>query len=212
MNPRVYYRRNEGGVQVLFSIILTYLPYAFVTAITPGPNNIVSLYAVSQNGWRKGKNILLGIFCGFLCVMLLCAFFCYQLGKYVPSAAGMLKYAGAAYIVWLAIHVARSKPEEGGGRRISFWNGFFLQFVNIKIILYAITVYTGYVLPHDAGLSPLLLHAVCLTAVGAVGLTVWAAAGGVLQTFLKKYYRPFNIVMALILLYCAAALVFEPFV
>lgn len=195
---------------MLYSIILSYLPYTFVTAITPGPNNIVSLYAVSQNGWRKGKNILLGIFLGFWCVMVVCALFCYQLEKYVPSVAGILKYVGAAYIVWLAIHVARSKPEEGGGRQVSFWNGFFLQFMNVKIILYAITVYTGYVLPRDASLIPLFLHASCLTAVGAIGMMIWATMGGVLQKFLKKYNRPFNIVMALILIYCAVMLVLEP--
>lgn len=50
-----------------------------VTAFTPGPNKIVSLYAVSQNGWIKGKN--------------------------VPSIVGVLKYVGAIYILWLAVPV-----------------------------------------------------------------------------------------------------------
>ena len=76
---------------MLFTIIASYLPYTLVTAFTPGPNNIVALYAVSQKGWHKGRNILLGIGAGFLCVMLICALFCYELAKYVPSITGSLK-------------------------------------------------------------------------------------------------------------------------
>jgi cysteine/O-acetylserine efflux protein len=209
MVRRVYYTQKGGGMQVLLSIIASYLPYTLVTAFTPGPNNIVSLHAVSQKGWKDGKNILLGIFAGFLCVMAICALFCYELGKYVPAAAGVLKYIGAAYIVWLAIHVARSKPEEDANRQVSFWNGFFLQFVNVKIILYAITVYTGYVLPYGASLPLLLLHAACLTAIGAAGMITWAATGGAFQKYLRKHYRPFNIAMALVLIYCAVMLALD---
>ena len=84
---------------MLFQIIASYLPYTLVTAFTPGPNNIIALYAVSQSGWRKGKSVLLGIAVGFLCVMTICAVFCYELARYVPSGAEVLKYVGGAYIV-----------------------------------------------------------------------------------------------------------------
>ncbi len=192
---------------MLSAIILSYLPYSLVTAYTPGPNNIVSLYAVSQKGWRGGKNVLWGIAAGFLIVMLICALLCYGLAHYIPGAARLLKYVGAAYIAWLALHIWRSQPEEGGGSQISFWNGFWLEFVNVKIILYALTIYTGYVLPLDANPRSLLLHACIITAIGVSGTLTWAAAGTALQNFLRRYYRPFNALMALILLYCAVDLV-----
>ena len=195
---------------MLFSTIASYLSYAMVTAFTPGPNNIVALYAVGQNGWRKGKTVLLGIAAGFLCVMALCALFCYELAKYVPSIAGILKYVGAAYIVYLAIHVAISKPDAGdSGGQASFVRGFLLEFVNVKIILYAITIFVGYVLPYNTSLGVLLLHAVILTLIGVAGTLTWAAAGGAFQKILPKYYRPFNIAMALVLLWCAASLAFD---
>ncbi len=194
---------------MLFQIIASYLPYTLVTAFTPGPNNIIALYAVSQSGWRKGKSVLLGIAVGFLCVMTICAVFCYELARYVPSAAEVLKYVGAAYIVYLAIHVALSRPGDPEGRQMSFMKGFLLEFVNVKIILYSITVYTGYVLPYDKNLSALMIHAVMLTLFGVVGTLTWAAVGGAFQTFLTKYYRPFNIAMGLVLLWCAVTLVFD---
>ena len=188
--------------------MMSYLIYTVVTAFTPGPNNIVALYAVSQNGWRKGKDVLLGMAGGFLCVMFICALFCYELAKYLPSLTGTLKYVGAAYIVYLAIHVARSSPDNSEGRQMTFWKGFLLQFFNVKIILYAITVYTGYVLPYESSLTSLFSHAINLTVIGMAGFITWGLAGGLFQDLLTQYYRPFNIVMGLILVYCAITLAF----
>ena len=194
---------------MLFSTIVSYLPYTCVTAFTPGPNNILALYAVSRGGWKKGIQTLLGITAGFLCVMVICALFCYELQKFVPSITGIMRYVGALYILWLAIHVAKSGPDDSESQPVTFWKGFTLEFVNVKIILYAITVYTGYVLPYDKSLLSLLIHAVVLTIIGAAGFFTWAAAGGVLQRFLSKHYRPFNIAMGLVLLYCAVRLAFD---
>ncbi len=193
---------------MFFSIMMSYLIYTVVTAFTPGPNNIVALYAVSQNGWRKGKDVLLGMAGGFLCVMFICALFCYELAKYLPSLTGTLKYVGAAYIIYLAIHVARSSPDNSDGRQMTFWKGFLLQFFNVKIILYAITVYTGYVLPYESSLTSLFSHAINLTVIGMAGFITWGLAGGLFQDLLTQYYRPFNIVMGLILVYCAITLAF----
>ena len=193
---------------MFFSIMMSHLIYTVVTAFTPGPNNIVALYAVSQNGWRKGKNVLLGMAGGFLCVMFICALFCYELAKYLPSLTGTLKYVGAAYIVYLAIHVARSSSDNSDGRQMTFWKGFLLQFFNVKIILYAITVYTGYVLPYESSLTSLFSHAINLTVIGMAGFITWGLAGGLFQDLLTQYYRPFNIVMGLILVYCAITLAF----
>lgn len=192
---------------MFIKIVLSYTAYALVTAFTPGPNNIVSLYAISQHGWKKGKNVMLGICIGFLCVMVICALFCFELAKFVPSVAGILKYIGAAYIFWLAIHIARSKPDDEGSGKITFLEGFLLEFVNVKIILYAITIYTGYVLPYDESLVKLLLHACVITCFGIAGSMTWACAGGIFQNFLKKYYKPFNYAMGAVLIYCAIGLV-----
>ncbi|MBR5534692.1 MAG: LysE family transporter [Ruminiclostridium sp.] len=187
----------------MFSVILSYLPYSLVTTFTPGPNNILSFYSISQKGWRRGWPIVVGIVAGFFCVMALCALFCYELDQHLPSITNLLKYAGILYILWLAFHVARSNPTEEGGQQASFWKGFFLQFVNVKIILYAITIYTGYVLPAGAAWPDLMAQALVLTCIGATGITTWGAVGGLLQSFLAKHYKPFNYLMAAILVLCA---------
>ena len=103
---------------MLSSIFVSYLPYALVTSFTPGPNNVLALHTVSQNGWARGKNTLLGIIAGFFCVMAVCALFCYQLNHFLPTHSQALRYVGAGYILWLAVHVARSKPAGGSGTMV----------------------------------------------------------------------------------------------
>lgn len=193
-------------MQVSFFTVLSYLPYALVTASTPGPNNILALYVVSRDGWRRGRHALLGICAGFSCIMLLFALLCYQLDRYLPALAGVLKYVGAAYIFWLAIHIARSSPEESQVATVSFWKGFLLQFVNVKVILYAVTVYTAYVLPKVSGLPELLFHVVSLILIGIAGFALWGVAGSLLQRFLLAHPRLFNYTMGGILALCAVSL------
>ncbi|MBS6176204.1 LysE family transporter [Emergencia timonensis] len=191
------------------NILLSFAPYAFVTAYTPGPNNILALNTTSNYGWSSGRKLILGIGTGFICVMLVCAVGCFWIAKYISGIVSVMKYVGAAYILWLAFHVAKSRPDEGEQKEAGgFVKGMVLQFVNVKIILAAITTYTGYVIPVDDSLEALLASAVFLTLAGVSGTLVWAAAGSLLQRFLKKYYRPFNICMALLLVECAVKLFF----
>lgn len=186
--------------------LIAYLAYALVTAWTPGPNNIMALYAVSRSGWGKGKYVIAGITTGFYYVMLLCAIFCHQLVTLLPAATGVLKYVGAVYIFWLAWHVARSGHSETEGKEVSFWDGFCLQFINVKIYMYAITIYTGYVLTQTSSFMVLVVHSVLLTLIGFSGIFTWGVTGGILQSFLGKYYKPFNYMMGAVLAWCAVSL------
>lgn len=192
---------------MLTQALFSFLPYALVTAFTPGPNNILAFNTVSRDGWRKGRSMLLGIAVGLLSVMVFCAMVCFELARLLPVVTGVLKYIGAAYLVWLGIHIAISKSD--GGQQAaagSFWVGFLLQFANVKIILYALTVYSGYVLPVSQSLWTLLIAALLSTAVGLSGTFTWAWAGGVLQRVIRKYQLAFNLIMAAVLFWCAVSL------
>ncbi len=50
--------------------------------------------------------------------MAVCALFCYQLNHFLPTLSQALRYVGAGYILWLAVHVARSKPAGGSGTMV----------------------------------------------------------------------------------------------
>lgn len=199
-----FYLFIDGGkIFFMLQVIFSYLPYALVTTFTPGPNNIMSLYSVSTYGWSKGREVISGIFAGFSLLMLLCILFCHELSIYLPELVKYLKYVGALYIIWLAFHIATSKPSESQNKSVSFTGAFFLALSNVKVILYLITILTAYIIPSGAGLYEMMLHAVFIIAISAVSWFTWGAAGGLLQRFIAKYFRPFNILMGIILLWCA---------
>ena len=194
---------------MILSALAAYLPYALITTFTPGPNNLISFYAVSSRGWKKGANVLSGIGTAILLIMLMTAVFSHQISAHMEAALPVLKYSGAAYILWLACKISRSGPENSTFEVSTFWKGFILVFINIKMLLYALTVFTGYIIPVNSDQPFLIIHAVILTLLCIASNITWAAAGSFLKSFLNRHYRPFNITMALILAYCAVTLIFK---
>lgn len=187
----------------MLQTILSYLPYALITTFTPGPNNITSLYSVSRAGWRKGGRVIAGIALGFSVLMALVILFCHELARYVPELVVYLKYIGAIYILWLAWHIATSRQSDMQTASLTFTSGVLLAMTNVKVILYLITIYTAYIIPSGANLAEMILHGIFIIAVSAVSWCMWGEIGEMLQKVLARYYRPFNVVMGLILAFCA---------
>ena len=115
------------------TLLSAFWTYTLITAMTPGPNNILALSSATSHGFvkvpRAGRDES-----GILIVMLLCAGISFSLAVIDPAAVHLLSWAGAAYIVWLAWKIATSPTKEDGlqAKPISFWASFALQFVNVK--------------------------------------------------------------------------------
>ena len=106
-------------------------------------------------------------------------------GAFLPKALQVMKYIGAAYILWLAIHIAISKPEvseEQGSA--SFMKGFLLQFVNIKIYMFGITALTGFITPYSKALWTLIGFELLIATIGTIG---WASDTEILLKALPDY-------------------------
>lgn len=174
-----------------------------INAFTPGPGNILALNTITNYGWTKGKPLFFGIFTGYYVVQLICAVFVFGVSTLLPQVMGVMKYVGAAYILYLAMHIAVSCPGEGGAEHsASFWKGFLLQFVNVKIYLFGITALTGYVTDYSTELWVLVFFALVIATIGTIATSSWIAAGMVIQKIYLRYYRPINIILALTLLEC----------
>ncbi len=106
--------------------------YSVINAFTPGPGNILALNTVTNYGYKKGRPLYWGIFAGYYVVQVICAVFVFGVSTFLPDLLGIMKYIGAAYILWLAVHIALSKPTTGTVEKsASFLKGFLLQFVNV---------------------------------------------------------------------------------
>ena len=129
--------------------------------------------------------------------------FVYGVSTFLPDVLDVMKYVGAAYILWLAVHIAFSRPDgDSGEKSASFWKGFMLQFVNVKIYLFGITALTGYITNYSTALWVLIFFELIIATIGTIATTCWIGAGMVIQKVYLQYYRPINIILALTLLEC----------
>ena len=184
-------------------VISNFFIYAIINAITPGPGNILALNTVSNYGWKKGKPLFRGIFVGYYVVQIICAVFVFGVSAFLPNVLGIMKYVGAAYILWLAVHIALSKPTTGTVEKsASFIKGFLLQFINVKIYLFGITALTGYVTDYSTSLWVLLMFELMIATIGTVATLTWVGLGVLIQKAYQKHYRVINIILALTLLEC----------
>jgi cysteine/O-acetylserine efflux protein len=189
-----------------------FLIYAFVTTFTPGPNNILSMSNGLRFGYKKTLPFLLGIAGGFFVLMLLCGVFNLTLATYVPSLRKWLNILGALYMLYLAYHILRSKPVEEGVEEKSlntFRAGFILQFLNMKAILYGITVYSLFIIATWRDPLSISLFALGLALLSFTSISCWALGGNLFRNFLSKHYKIFNLVMAGLLIYSAIASLLE---
>jgi cysteine/O-acetylserine efflux protein len=185
-----------------------FLVYVFVVTFTPGPNNIMSMVNGMRYRYRRIVRFQGGMFAGFFIIMLVCGLLNVVLAGLLPAAERWLKIIGALYMLYLAFHILRSGPvEEGEPEKATatFRFGFSMQFLNVKVILYGITVYSLFIT--DTFKDPLIIavFAVLLAAVGLVSTSLWAMGGNMLRTLVRKNYRIFNFVMAGLLVYTAVA-------
>ena len=187
---------------------ISFLTYAVVTAVTPGPNNIMSMSNGSRKGFRGALPFNLGIWVGFSIVMLLCTLFCSVLSALIPKIKLPMLIVGACYMLYLAWETFRSSDSiEENHSRDGFLSGLFLQFVNPKIYIYCIMSMEAYILPFYQGqFAPLVGFALLLALIGFAFTLCWSAFGSVFKWLFSKHAKLVNTIMALLLVYCAVSL------
>lgn len=190
--------------------VITFLLYVLINAFTPGPGNILALNTVAYYGWSKGRKLFLGIFAGYYAVQIICAIFVYGLNELLNPVMSVMKYIGAAYILYLSIHIAISKQIETEEQKsASFWKGFMLQFVNIKIYLFGVTALSGYVVGYYSTLEMLIFFELIIATIGTVATLTWIFLGKTFKQGYQKNFRIINIILAMVLLQCAWSILFE---
>jgi cysteine/O-acetylserine efflux protein len=191
-------------------ILIAFLLYAFSTAITPGPNNILTLNTVSRFGLKKSIKMMSGILSGIMIILSITATLSFILSRYIPELTQIAKYLGALYILYLSYKIYTSKPVEidSSVKEPRFSTGLINQFLNVKIILYAITSLNSFVLPYTSNLLEIIFYAFILTMISAVSLAAWAVIGVLLSDLMRRRYKLINTILALVLLESVFSLFF----
>ncbi len=189
---------------------LPLLSYVLISTFTPGPSNITSASMGVLHGYRKTLKMQAGLAIGVLLVMLLSGLISATLLRAFPILEPVLRYAGAAYILYLAYGILRASYVFAGSdaKPLGFVHGFVLQILNPKLTVYAFTLFTAFLAPM-AGNAPLLvLVAMLLAAISFVATSVWAFSGTGIKSHLQnpRLKTVVNVVLALALVYAALSL------
>lgn len=190
--------------------IVAFISYVFVSCITPGPNNIMSMNNGAKYGVKKSMRFCAGVATGFSLVLVCCILCNLFLNRYIPRIVDIMTVFGAGYILYLAWIIWRDKPKEEKKRTQldtrAFSTAVILQFVNPKALLFGITLITNFVFPYDQSIKVFLLVLVFNWVVVFFSCGCWVLFGSVFHSFFEKYRKILNGVMALLLVYCATSL------
>ncbi len=187
------------------SLLIAYAVFVSVMYLTPGPNNIMALSSGLTYGMRPTLPLIAGITVGCAVMVAIAGIGFGAIFVTYPVLQTILKYAGAAYLVYLAAQIALAEPvapgKDGRGRPITFWGAVLFQWVNVKgwvMVMGTITAYAGIArFPWNIAIQV----ALCLV-LGIVAPGIWAFSGASLRSLLtsKRTVQAFNIFMALLLL------------
>jgi threonine/homoserine/homoserine lactone efflux protein len=184
----------------------------FISAVTPGPNNIAVLQIAGERGLKAAAAAITGIVVGGFALVLLI-----QAGLGAVAARhewlrGGITLGGAAYLAWLgATIVHRGFSSEDGTRdpaRKDFhsaWSLFTFQFTNPKAW---ILVLTATAVARCSGCSnpgPMTALAVLMTVIPATCLLGWALLGRVVARHAQGAAKQAWLARSLGLLLIAAA-------
>jgi len=190
------------------------LVYVAMMCFTPGPNNLMAMYLGASCGLKGARRFITASALSFLTKMLLCGGLNLALASAVPALVPYLKWAGAAYMLYLAWKMLatgfKARPpeaEEGPRGESTYRSGILLQLLNIKSWVMGLSVFSIYVIPYTRALRDIIPIALICTALMLAATLCWAVFGRGLQRVYYGYIKPFSIGMALSLVWCAVTAV-----
>jgi threonine/homoserine/homoserine lactone efflux protein len=180
------------------------LMFVVVTTFTPGPNNAMLMTSGLNFGFRRGLPHLWGVALGFGLMVLAVGIGLGAMFQAYPAAYAVLKYVGAAYLLYLAWQIATAGPAEANGdargRPITFFDAAAFQWVNPKGWVMAVGAVTTYAAVAAFPLNVMFI-ATLFGALGILSSAAWLGFGTGLKRLLTspRAVRAVNVVMALLL-------------
>jgi len=187
-----------------YEILSALMLFAFVTSITPGPNNIMLMSSGSNFGFKQTIPHVLGVGLGFTFMIMLVGFGIIQLFEVFPISYQILKIISVVYLLYLAFKIAISgnniSKNSPKSQPLTFIQAALFQWVNPKAWTMALTAISIYAPSKSIG--AIIFVALVFGTINLPCICSWVVLGKKMQVFLTdvKRHQVFNITMALLLL------------
>lgn len=195
----------------MWELALTLVPFAISMAATPGPNNVLVAASATNFGLKRTLPSVFGVVLGFGLMILLVGLGLGQVLERFPLLHAGLKYAGAAYLLYLAWRIATASgggKEREASRPPSFVEGALFQWVNPKAWIVALGAIATYTVAEESLALQAVVIAGVFIAVALPSVGAWALLGAGAARFLQtpRRLRAFNLMMATLLVLSIATL------
>ncbi len=186
-----------------YDLLLVLIIFAFVSSITPGPNNLMLMASGANFGFRRTIPHMLGVGIGFTMMIVLVGAGLVQIFDLYPKSYQILKVVSVLYLLWLAWKIANAAPPEGDVQSestpITFIQAALFQWVNPKAWTMALTALAAYT--PDQTLVSVMWVALVFGLVNIPSISVWTVLGEQMARFLTSAarLRAFNWLMAALL-------------
>lgn len=185
-----------------YEVLTALVAFAFVSSITPGPNNLMLMASGANFGFRLTIPHMLGIGIGFTVMVFLVGIGLMQVFDTFPVTHIILKVFSVIYLLWLAWKIANAGAPKGGGEGgtpMTFMQAALFQWVNPKAWTMALTAITLYA--PERTLLMVLLVAGTFGAVNLPCVSTWTVLGQQMRRLLTRptLLTAFNWTMAVLL-------------
>ena len=195
-----------------YELLTSLALFAFVSSITPGPNNLMLMASGANFGFRRTIPHLLGVSLGFVFMAFLLGAGLMTLFDAFPITYVILKIASVIYLFYLSWKIAtaaNSNLSKTTGTPFTFLQAASFQWVNPKVWAMAITAISVYA--PERSLGAVSLVAVIFGAINLPAVALWTAMGQQMARFLNNsnWLSLFNRLMALLLIASLYPVIFD---
>ncbi len=184
--------------------ILSIALFWFVTAYTPGPNNVVASYSGFNFGITKTIPHILGVTLGFTSLVLFLSIGLINIFIIFPIIQVVMRYLGTLFLIYLAYKIAFSETtnETKKENPVKFIETFLFQYLNPKGVTVAIIVVSTYIELGENYINYATQIVILAFLFSITSITLWTFVGKFLRKFATndKFIKYFNYVMSMLLL------------
>ncbi|MCZ8530496.1 LysE family translocator [Alteromonas sp. PRIM-21] len=185
------------------SLLIALATFAFISTVTPGPNNMMLLASGAQYGYKRSLPHMLGIVIGVAGLMVSTLLGIGALFNIFPVLYSVLKILGVAYLLWLAFKIATGPVDEieiKSARRqepLKWWEGALFQLINPKAWMMALASVGTFSLPGEHYTESGIAIVAAFAVIGFPCISLWAAVGARIRVWLSSPIRrrQFNLTM-----------------
>jgi len=178
------------------TLLVSLAGFAFVSSLTPGPNNLLLMSSGALFGWQRSLPHLAGILLGFAILMTASVL---GLGTVVakwPWLIAGVRVLGASWLGFMGVRylgaglrgpaAAADLSPAPISRPFRFHEGVLFQWVNPKALVLAVSAAGAYIAIADSVLERAVIIVGVFFLAGVINCTTWLLAGNAINRYLSS--------------------------